>query len=115
MARQTGSGLSPARGPDAVSADARTADTFTADTFTADALTVDGRIVRLRPVGPGDADALRDLHRAISDDSLYLRFFGLSRSAAMDYVDRLVTPQDGRLTVAPLCQPGVRHQLPENH
>lgn len=100
MARQTGSGLSPARGPDAVSADARTADTFTADTFTADALTVDGRIVRLRPVGPGDADALRDLHRAISDDSLYLRFFGLSRSAAMDYVDRLVTPQDGRLTVA---------------
>ncbi|HOZ60163.1 MAG TPA: hypothetical protein PKY70_18435, partial [Nakamurella multipartita] len=87
MARQKGLGLSPAGGSDAVNA-----DTVNADTHTADALTADGRIVRLRPVGPGDAGALRDLHRAISEDSLYLRFFGLSRSAAMDYVDRLVTP-----------------------
>lgn len=66
----------------------------------ADALTADGRIVRLRPVVPQDAGVLRELHRAISDDSLYLRFFGLSRSAAMDYVDRLISPAAGRLTVA---------------
>lgn len=65
-----------------------------------DAVGADGRIVRLRPVVPGDADALRGLHRDISETSLYLRFFGLSRSAAMDYAARLATPSPDREALA---------------
>ncbi len=60
------------------------------DTTGVDAVGADGAIIHLRPVDPGDADALRDLHQGVSDYSLYMRFFGLSRAAAMAYVTRLV-------------------------
>src|SRR6478752_5812860 len=60
------------------------------DTVGVDAVGADGGIVHLRPVVPEDADALRDLHQGVSDYSLYMRFFGLSRTAAMAYVTRLV-------------------------
>ena len=36
--------------------------------------------LRIRPVVPGDADGLRALHTAASNQSLYLRFFGYSRT-----------------------------------
>jgi hypothetical protein len=38
-----------------------------------EALTTQGRIVRIRAVAAGDADALRALNRRTSDDSMYLR------------------------------------------
>jgi acetyl coenzyme A synthetase (ADP forming)-like protein len=61
-----------------------------ADPGGVDAVGADGRMVHIRPVAAEDAEALRDLHRGVSDYSLYMRFFGLSRTAAMDYVTRLV-------------------------
>ncbi|MEJ7726914.1 MAG: GNAT family N-acetyltransferase, partial [Actinomycetes bacterium] len=57
-----------------------------------EALAADGAVVRLRPVGPSDADALHALMARTSDRSLYLRFFGFSRTSAEGYVDRLVRP-----------------------
>lgn len=36
----------------------------------------DGRVVTLRPIRRDDAPRLRDLHRRLSPDSQYLRFFG---------------------------------------
>src|SRR6188472_3052148 len=61
-----------------------------ADPGGVDAVGADGGMVHIRPVASEDAEALRDLHRGVSDYSLYMRFFGLSRTAAMDYVTRLV-------------------------
>ncbi len=55
-----------------------------------DAILSDGGLVHLRPVVASDAPALRGLHRAASDRSLYLRFFTVGRSAAEQYVDRLL-------------------------
>ncbi len=55
-----------------------------------DAVGADGGMVHIRPVAPGDAEALRALHWGVFDYSLYMRFFGFSRSAAMNYVTRLV-------------------------
>jgi acyl-CoA synthetase (NDP forming)/GNAT superfamily N-acetyltransferase len=57
-----------------------------------EALTATGAVIRLRPVTPSDADALRALNARTSDDNLYLRFFGSSRTAADRDVDRLVRP-----------------------
>src|SRR6476620_1189545 len=58
-----------------------------------DAITADGGVVHIRPVTPADADSLRALHVGVSDYSLYMRFFELSRSAAAKYVTQLVAPQ----------------------
>ena len=48
--------------------------------------------VRIRPVVPGDADGLRALHTAASNQSLYLRFFGYSRTAVEEYLTVLSRP-----------------------
>ncbi len=40
------------------------------------ALLIDGTPVRIRALGTDDLDAVRDLHRGMSPDNLYLRFFG---------------------------------------
>jgi acetyl coenzyme A synthetase (ADP forming)-like protein len=55
-----------------------------------DAVSADGGMVHIRPIVPGDADALRALHQGVSDYSLYMRFFGLNRTMATNYVSRLV-------------------------
>ena len=58
-----------------------------------DALTMDGRIVRVRPVRPDDRAAIRALYERASQQSMYLRFFGVG--AALDpEVRRLVRPAD---------------------
>jgi acyl-CoA synthetase (NDP forming)/L-amino acid N-acyltransferase YncA len=46
------------------------------------ALLADGSTVEIRPAGPGDFDAVRAMHAAMSPDNLYLRFFNLSKHAA---------------------------------
>jgi acyl-CoA synthetase (NDP forming)/GNAT superfamily N-acetyltransferase len=56
-----------------------------------DALTMDGRIVRVRPIRPGDRDQIRDLYERASAQSRYLRFFGGGAAIAGE-VDRLVRP-----------------------
>jgi acyl-CoA synthetase (NDP forming)/GNAT superfamily N-acetyltransferase len=49
---------------------------MTTDTF---ALLMDGSTVEIRPAGPRDADAVREMHAALSPENAYLRFFSLSK------------------------------------
>jgi predicted CoA-binding protein/GNAT superfamily N-acetyltransferase len=42
------------------------------------ALLADGTTVQIRPVGPGDVEAVRAMHAAMSPDNRYLRFFSFS-------------------------------------
>ena len=46
------------------------------------ALLADGTTITIRPAGPGDYEAVKQLHEAMSPDNLYLRFFSMSRQAA---------------------------------
>lgn len=56
------------------------------------AVRADGGLVRIRHAVPADLPALREFHLAASDRSFYLRFFGLNRAAAEEYVRRLGRP-----------------------
>ena len=56
------------------------------------AVRADGGLVRIRHAVRADLPALRELHLAASDRSFYLRFFGLNRAAAEEYVRRLGRP-----------------------
>jgi GNAT superfamily N-acetyltransferase len=56
--------------------------------------TVDGHAIDIRPVTPEDVPALVRLHAELSDESIYLRFFGFSRSAAATFASHLVDPAD---------------------
>ncbi len=58
-----------------------------------DALTMQGRIVHVRPVDPGDEEAIRDLHERVSSNSRYLRFFSAG-AAPQSEVRRLIRPPD---------------------
>ena len=46
------------------------------------ALLTDGSTAEIRAAGPQDADAVREMHAAMSPDNLYLRFFSLSPLSA---------------------------------
>ena len=46
------------------------------------ALLADGTTVEIRPAGPGDFDAVKAMHQAMSPDNTYMRFFNISRLAA---------------------------------
>ena len=46
------------------------------------ALLADGSTVEIRPADPGDFNAVKAMHEAMSPDNAYFRFFGLSRTAA---------------------------------
>ena len=53
------------------------------------ALLTDGTTIEIRPARPDDLDAVRDMHEKLSPDSLYLRFFSMSPSAAEREARRL--------------------------
>ncbi|MFI5779695.1 GNAT family N-acetyltransferase [Nocardia sp. NPDC051570] len=64
----------------------------------ADVLASDGRVVRLRPITPEDAEPLERFHAGLSDRTRYLRYFGpypkmtpkdLFRTTHVDYRDRV--------------------------
>src|SRR6266496_1841103 len=57
-----------------------------------DAVRADGGLVHIRPVGSDDRKALLALNERVSDQSIFYRFFTLSRHAADDYVERLLRP-----------------------
>lgn len=63
-----------------------------------DAVRSDGGLVHMRPVRDTDRDGLLALNARVSEDSIYRRFFTVSRHAADVYVDQLLSP------------PGVEHQ-----
>jgi len=46
------------------------------------ALLTDGSTVEIRPAGPQDATAVREMHAAMSPENIYLRFFSVSPHAA---------------------------------
>jgi acyl-CoA synthetase (NDP forming)/GNAT superfamily N-acetyltransferase len=46
------------------------------------ALLADGTTIEIRPAGPGDFDAVKAMHEAMSFDNTYMRFFNVSRLAA---------------------------------
>ena len=46
------------------------------------ALLADGTTVEIRLAGPGDFDAVKAMHQAMSPDNTYMRFFNISRLAA---------------------------------
>jgi acyl-CoA synthetase (NDP forming)/GNAT superfamily N-acetyltransferase len=52
------------------------------------ALLADGTTAEIRPATPDDFDAVKAMHEAMSPDNAYLRFFGLSRTAAADEARR---------------------------
>jgi acyl-CoA synthetase (NDP forming)/GNAT superfamily N-acetyltransferase len=53
------------------------------------ALLTDGTTIEIRPARPGDFDAVRDMHAAMSRENLYLRFFGVNRAAAEQEARRI--------------------------
>ena len=46
------------------------------------ALLTDGGTVEVRPARRQDAEAVRAMHAAMSEDNMYLRFFSMSPAAA---------------------------------
>ncbi|MBT2212657.1 bifunctional GNAT family N-acetyltransferase/acetate--CoA ligase family protein [Actinomadura sp. NEAU-AAG7] len=53
------------------------------------ALLTDGVQVEIRRLRASDFDAVCDLHRELSEESLYLRFFGLNRGMGAQVADRI--------------------------
>jgi acyl-CoA synthetase (NDP forming)/GNAT superfamily N-acetyltransferase len=53
------------------------------------ALLADGSTVEIRAAGPQDAEAVREMHAAMSPDNMYLRFFSLSPQAAQTEARRV--------------------------
>ena len=53
------------------------------------ALLADGTTAEIRPAAAGDFEAVREMHRAMSPDNLYLRFFSLSPAAADQEASRI--------------------------
>jgi acyl-CoA synthetase (NDP forming)/RimJ/RimL family protein N-acetyltransferase len=53
------------------------------------ALLTDGSTVQIRPAGPQDAAAVREMHAAMSPDNMYLRFFSLSPRSAEQEATRV--------------------------
>lgn len=58
------------------------------------ALLADGTTITIRPARPGDYQAVKQLHEAMSPENLYLRFFSMSRRAA-EQEARRVSRDDG--------------------
>jgi acyl-CoA synthetase (NDP forming)/GNAT superfamily N-acetyltransferase len=67
------------------------------------ALLADGQIVEIRPATPGDFEAVRAMHEAMSSENIYLRFFNISRVAAEAEARRVCTdPPPGRVALLAL-------------
>ena len=68
------------------------------------ALLVDGSTVEIRRAVPGDFDAVKAMHEAMSPDNAYFRFFSLSRTAAETEAQRICRePGPGRVALLALA------------
>src|SRR5262245_5726200 len=56
------------------------------------ALLIDGTIVEIRSASPADIDEVRRLHAELSQDSLWMRFFGISKHAGEASAQRICGP-----------------------
>jgi acyl-CoA synthetase (NDP forming)/RimJ/RimL family protein N-acetyltransferase len=56
------------------------------------ALLTDGTTIEIRQAQPGDRDAVREMHAAMSPDNTYMRFFNLSPHAAEEEAKRVCRP-----------------------
>ncbi|MDX6281752.1 MAG: hypothetical protein QOH03_2823, partial [Kribbellaceae bacterium] len=65
-----------------------------------DALATDGSVVHLRPIDRDDEPALKAINHRVSDRSIYLRFFGVSRLAADEHTRHLVAADPADRQVA---------------
>jgi acyl-CoA synthetase (NDP forming)/GNAT superfamily N-acetyltransferase len=64
-----------------------------------DVLASDGSVVRIRPLREDDEAALEAMNARVSDESIYLRFFGISRSMADEYTHHLAAEHDGHVAL----------------
>src|SRR3954471_11216343 len=85
--------------------DPREAVTVTTESGPDEALLADGTPVLVRPITPGDADALVALHARLSADSIYRRYFGARPHLSTADVDRF-TRVDGRVRFALVAMDG---------
>src|SRR3954463_9490747 len=79
--------------------DPREAVTVTTESGPDEALLADGTPVLVRPITPGDADALVALHARLSADTIYRRYFGARPHLSPADVDRF-TRIEGRARFA---------------
>ncbi|HEY3200379.1 MAG TPA: GNAT family N-acetyltransferase, partial [Actinomycetes bacterium] len=56
------------------------------------ALLIDGTIVEIRSASPADIDEVRRLHAELSEDSLRMRFFGITKQAGEASTQRICAP-----------------------
>ncbi len=66
-------------------------------------LASDGSVVRIRPLRADDEPALDAMNSRLSDRSIYLRFFGISRSLAGEHTRHLLTAHDGHVALVAEC------------
>ncbi|HET6989135.1 MAG TPA: GNAT family N-acetyltransferase, partial [Kribbella sp.] len=64
-----------------------------------DVLASDGSVVRIRPLREEDEPALDAMNQRVSDRSIYLRFFTISRSLAAEHTHHLATAHDGHVAL----------------
>jgi acyl-CoA synthetase (NDP forming)/GNAT superfamily N-acetyltransferase len=68
------------------------------------ALLADGTTVEIRPAGPGDYDAVKAMHQAMSPDNTYMRFFNVSRLSAETEARRIcLDPRPGQASLLALA------------
>ncbi|GAA3114008.1 acyl-CoA synthetase (NDP forming)/GNAT superfamily N-acetyltransferase [Kribbella aluminosa] len=64
-----------------------------------DVLASDGAVVGIRPLREDDEPALEAMNQRVSDRSIYLRFFGISRASADEQTHHLVRIHDGHVAL----------------
>lgn len=70
-------------------------------------LTRDGERLTVRPIAPGDADALVALHARLSLDTISRRYFGARPYLAPSVVERYTrVPEDWRFALVAVREPG---------
>jgi acyl-CoA synthetase (NDP forming)/GNAT superfamily N-acetyltransferase len=68
------------------------------------ALLADGTTVEIRPAAPGDYDAVKAMHQAMSPDNTYMRFFNVSRLSAENEARRIsLDPRPGQASLLALA------------
>src|SRR5581483_1046078 len=68
------------------------------------ALLADGTTVEIRPAAPGDYDAVKAMHQAMSPDNTYMRFFNVSRLSAETEARRIcLDPRPGQASLLALA------------